>query len=176
MDTDTNNQSPLNLDSCNVILDTAKTVYNEEYDRFKQIETKTGVTIGFVGVLFGFFLTYLNSVKITSNDVGYLIYTFGIRFIIIVLLAISALRFINAIKVGKFDQINIDNVVDTEVARKPPDELILSVAATYQEVIQKNEEKINKKTDKYNNGLKFMVYGFLLFLVYFCIEEVIKYV
>ncbi|MOA26757.1 hypothetical protein D3C78_1475720 [compost metagenome] len=88
----------------------------------------------------------------------------------------SVLKFISAIKVGEFDQINIDNVVNTNLAYMQPEELTLSIAATYQEVIQKNEEKVNKKTDKYNIGLKFMVYGFLLFLIYFFIEEVIKYV
>ncbi|EGG35253.1 hypothetical protein [Paenibacillus sp. HGF5] len=176
MGSETEDQLPMNLDSCNVILDTAKTIYNEEYDRFKQIETKTGVAIGFVGVLFGFFLTYLNSVKITSNDVGYLIYTFGLRFIIIVLLTISALKFMNAIKVGEFVQVKLDRIVDKNTARMPPEEVTLSVAATYQEVIQSNEKKIDRKTDKYKDGLKFMVYGFLLFLVYFCLEEVIRYV
>ncbi|KKO54492.1 hypothetical protein [Paenibacillus sp. DMB20] len=137
MDKEAEEQNSLNLESCNVILDTAKTIYNEEYDRFKQIETKTGVTIGFVGVLFGFFLNYLISAKLNSNDVGYLIYAFGLRFIIIVLLTVSALKFISAIKVGEFDQINIDNVVDTNLAKEPPESLTLSVAATYQDVIQK---------------------------------------
>ncbi|OMF73014.1 hypothetical protein [Paenibacillus glucanolyticus] len=176
MDTEGKEQPPLNLDSCNVILDTAKTVYNEEYDRFKQIETKTGVTIGFVGVLFGFIITYLTTIKLGNNDAGYLIYTFGIRFVIVTLLAISALKYLGAIKVGKFEQIDIDEVVDTRLASRPPEELTLTIAATYLKVIKENEEKINQKTDKYNDGLKLMVSGFLLFLIYFFLEEVIKYV
>lgn len=170
------NEVPYDLNSCNVILDTSKTLYNEESDRFKQTESKAGITLGFVGVLLGFFLAFIKESKITGEGSGYLIYNFGFRIAILALFSISALKFVNAIKVGVFQQVIVDAVVDLDLARKKPEHVTLAIAATYKDVIEKNEKKIDKKTDSYNEGLKYMLWGFLLFLVYFIVEEVIKYV
>ncbi|MBO3283085.1 MULTISPECIES: hypothetical protein [Paenibacillus] len=166
--------SELKPDSCDAILDTVKTVYNEEIDRFKQVETKTGITLGFVGVILGVFISYVGASKIQLNVVSYVVFSYFFKLTIIGLLTVSSIKLINAIKVGSFQQVDINNIVDAEFAKDNPADVKYSIAATYQETITQNEEKIDKKNDNYSVGLNLMTYGFVLFIIYIILEEIIK--
>lgn len=173
MEQENNNKSRYRLDSCNAILDTAKTIYSEEADRFKQVESKAGITIGFVGVIFGFFLTNLGPTS--SKNLGYILYSNGFRLAAFFLLSLSLFKFISSIKVGVFAQVDIDKVVSYDLAEDLPEKVTLSIASTYEEVIQQNKEKIDAKINNYNKGLQYMSWGFLLFLIYSIVEGIIKY-
>ncbi|GIO30776.1 MULTISPECIES: hypothetical protein [Paenibacillus] len=164
----------LDPESCDAILDTAKTIYNEEYDRFKQVETKTGITLGFVGVLFGVFLTYATSIKIPTGQIAHAIYSYIFQIVIAILLTLSAVRFINAIKVGTFEQVDINNIVDSDFAKETPARVKIDLAATYQESINSNSERVDRKNKNYSAGLGLMLWGFILFVIYIIIEEIIK--
>ncbi|WP_058830656.1 hypothetical protein [Paenibacillus polymyxa] len=164
----------LQENSCDAILDTAKTLYNDEIDRFKQVEAKTGITLGFVGVILGVFITYIGTSKLQMDMVPYVVYSYFFRLSIIALLTASSIKLINAIKVGSFQQIDINNIVDEDFAKERPAKVKLDIAATYQETINQNSEKIDEKNDNYNVGLNLMMYGFVLFIVYIILEEIIK--
>lgn len=164
----------LDPESCEAILDMAKTVYNEEADRFKQVETKTGITLGFVGVMVGVLITYTSSLKIPKGQIAHAVYSYSLQIIIIGLLTLSAIKFINAIKVGIFNQVDINNVVDSDFAKDPPARVKLDLAATYQEAINSNSAKVDKKNTNYSTGLNFMKWAFLLLIIYIVIEGIIK--
>ena len=172
----TENSSTFNGDpeSCEAILDTAKTIYNEEVDRFKQVETKTGITLGFVGVLIGVILTYATNFKALPGQPAHTIYSYSLLILIIALFTTSAMKFINTIKVGIFEQIDIDNIVDSNFAKESPASVRLDLAATYQDTINKNSGKIDKKIKSYNQGLTLMQWGFVAFIIYLIIEGVVK--
>jgi len=160
--------------SVDAILDTAKSIYNEEVDRFKQIEAKTSITLTFMGVLFGVFLTYLGAFKPQADEIAYLIYTYLFKCFILVLLSLSITFFFRSIKTGKFEQIQLDNIVTYSFAEEEESKVKLEISATYKEAIDLNCSKIEIKTKHYNVGLKFMSWSFLLFIVHFVIEEVIR--
>lgn len=163
-----------NVGSADAILDTAKTVYNEEADRFKQVEAKTSMTIAFISVLFGAFLTYLGTFNPISENTWYLIYTYFHKFIILSLLSISTIYFFRSIKVGEHRQIDLDSVVDAKYATDDEALLKLRLASTYKEVVDSNCSKIDLKLKNYNRGLFIMVSSFVVFVVHFIVEEVIK--
>lgn len=164
----------LDPESCEAILDMAKTIYNEEADRFKQVETKTGITLGFVGVMVGIIITYTSSFKIAKGQIAHAVYSYSLQIIIIGLLTLSAIKFINAIKVGVFNQVDINNVVDSDFAKELPAKVKLDLAATYQEAINSNSTKVDRKNKNYGDGLSYMKWAFLLLIIYTVIEGIIK--
>ncbi|GIO19656.1 hypothetical protein J18TS1_27560 [Oceanobacillus oncorhynchi subsp. incaldanensis] len=165
-----------NENSCESILDTAKTIYNEESERFKQAENKTNIAIAFVGILFGSYLTYLGSFDPVTEEAAYLIYTFSFKFLIFILLSASAGQLLKAIRTGKYDQVSLEAIVNDELSREDANWVKLQIAATYKEAIDLNKELLEKKMDIYSKGLNLVLWGFTLFVIHFIVEEVIKIV
>lgn len=165
-----------NPESCDAILDTAKMVYNEESDRFKQVEAKTNITLAFVGVLFGAFLTYLNSNPLNIKEIKYLAYVILFRISILICFSISIFYFFRSIKVGEFHRVGLNNIIDADFAGQEEGRVKLEISATYKEAIDLNSDKIELKMKHYSYGLNFVSLGFLIFLIHFVIEEISRYV
>lgn len=159
-----------------VILDTAKTIYNEESERFKQVEAKTNITLAFVGVLFAAYLTYLGSYKPIIKDSSYLVYTLLFKLAVFVCFTLSISFFLRSVRTGEYDQVDLDNIVTRELAEASEQEVKLQIAATYKEAIDNNKAMLESKMKEYSLGLNLMFWGFIVFAVHFIIEEVIKYV
>ncbi|MFD0588679.1 hypothetical protein ACFQZE_11740 [Paenibacillus sp. GCM10027627] len=171
-----NNQ--LNSEACSAILDTAKSIYYEEIDRFKQAETKIGIAIAFTGVIFGAFLTFvnLNSINQTSLGFGLTLYSSLFKLIILALLVSSFYQFFKAMQIDDFQQIDIDSIVDSEFAKYESQARVkFDIAVTYKKAIVQNEEKIANKLNRYNNGLRFVAYAFAMFVTHYVVEGIIKY-
>lgn len=164
-----------NNDSCGAILDAAKSVYNEEIDRFKQIETKTGVSLGFTGVCFVAFLNFINNNLSGSKQVGYLIYSGLFKLFILSLIFSAAYFFLRSMRVGTFEQIDLENIVDGDLATKTPSYVKLSIGATYKNAAKANEEKIEQKIHNYSKGLKSISIAFVVFVIHYILEVIIKY-
>lgn len=160
-------------ETVDLILDTAKVVYNEEAERFKQVESKTSITLTFIGVLIGFYLSYLSSFTPVTNNTGYLIYTYLFKIVILLLFSLSILFFIRSIGVGKFEQLDLNNIVLISFAKSEPNQSKLEIAQTYKDSIDLNRTQINKKIESYKYGLNIMLIGFLLFIFHFIVEGVI---
>lgn len=165
-----------NKETCEVILDTSKTAYLEELDRFKQIESKVNIALALNGVLLAAYLTYLGNLRFQSSDIGYIVYTNLFKIVIIFCLGFGILYFLKAIEIEEYDQVRLDGIVAYTFARESVDKARMQVAATYKEVIDLNREKIKKKSKCYNKGHAFLISSLLFFLIHFIIEEVIKYV
>ncbi|MDM5187853.1 hypothetical protein QUF99_11085 [Bacillus sp. DX4.1] len=162
--------------TCDVILDTAKEIYNEESARFTQAEAKTNITLAFVGVLFGAYLTYLGAFNPVTKNVPYLIYTFLLKLTVFVCFTISIVYFLRSIKTGEYDQVGLDYIVTETFAREEERSAKLSVAGTYTDAVKLNKDKLEAKMKLYGTGLSFMIWGFVIFAVHFVIEEVIRHV
>ncbi|WP_305455503.1 hypothetical protein [Bacillus mycoides] len=168
--------STIQIGTCDVILDTAKSVYNEESDRFKQAEAKTNITLAFVGVLFGAYLTYLGAFKPPLKEVSYLIYTGLFKLIVFVCFITSIIYFLRSIKTGEYDQVGLDNIVTEEFSNRDEIDAKLAVAGTYNDAVANNKDRLEDKLKLYGVGLNLMTWGFIIFAVHFVIEEVIRYV
>ncbi len=165
-----------NNETCEAILDTAKTIYTEESERFKQVETKTSITLAFVGVLFGAYLTYLGSFKLSTHEISYLIYTYLFQLVIFVALTVSIIYFLMSIKTGEFEQVDLETIVDTNFSSEPEGIAKLQIAATYRDAISANKNGIDSKMRFYSMGLNYLLWALIIFALYFTIEEVIKHV
>lgn len=170
------NEPQYNADSCDAILDTAKTVYAEEQTRFIQYENKTNIVLAFGGVILVAYLTYLGSNKFLLNDIGYLIYSILFRLSVLLLFTIGIIYFLKAIKSGDYKQVDLSNIVDLSFAQDPVETVKIELAATYKLAIDENKSILEKKTRYYDIGSTLVTLGFLIFVIYFVIEEVIKYV
>ncbi|MEH6988273.1 hypothetical protein [Cytobacillus firmus] len=165
-----------NVDSCDAILDTAKTVYAEEQARFIQYENKTNIGLAFGGVILVAYLTYLGSNKLLIHDTGYLIYSILFRLSVLILFTIGIIYFLRAIQSGDYKQVDLSNIVDLNFAQDPVETVKIELAATYKSAVDENKTTLDKKTKFYDIGLTLVTRGFLIFVIYFVIEEVIKYV
>ncbi|WP_078378677.1 hypothetical protein [Sutcliffiella halmapala] len=165
-----------NVDSCDAILDTAKTVYAEEQARFIQYENKTNIGLAFGGVILVAYLTYLGSNKLLLHDTGYLIYSILLRLSVLILFTIGIIYFLRAIKSGDYKQVDLSNIVVLSFAQDPVETVKIELAATYKSAVDENKTILDKKTKFYDIGLTLVTRGFLIFVIYFVIEEVIKYV
>ncbi|OKL36689.1 hypothetical protein [Domibacillus mangrovi] len=164
------------VESCDAILDTAKTVYNEESERFKQAEAKTNIALAFAGVLFAAYLTYLGTFKPIIKEPSYLVYTSLFKVAIFVLLVIGIIYFLRSIKTGEYRQVDLNNIVSIDFGKRSEKNSKLSLAFTYDEAVTLNKEGIEGKLRFYQIGLQLITYGFLIFAIHFLIEEVIRYV
>ncbi|MCR8927504.1 hypothetical protein NLI92_002895 [Priestia megaterium] len=171
----TNNMRPYNEGSCDAILDTAKTVHAEESERFNQCENKTNIGLAFTGVILGAYITYLGAYKPPLKDASYLTYTLVFKASILVLLTVAIIYFLKSIKKGEYEQIDLNNIIDLNFARDNATKVKLEIAATYNQVIVNNRDKLDAKLRYYDTGLKFVTWGFLLFVIHFLLEEIIKY-
>lgn len=170
------NDQTVNADSCEAILDTAKTIHAEESGRFNQCENKTNIGLAFTGVLLGAYLTYLSSYKVPLKDTAYLTYTILFKVAILILFTLAIIFFLKSIKRGEYEQIDLNNIIDLEFAGYDVSKVRLEIAATYKQVVDLNKSKLEKKLEDYDIGLKLVTWGFLLFVGHFLIEEVIRYV
>ncbi|WP_418039177.1 hypothetical protein [Paenibacillus xylanilyticus] len=171
---DNSNQTNFDPESCDAILDTAKIIYAEEAERFKQTETKTSIGLAFDGIVIGAYITYLSAFSPTGKEVTYLIYTYLLKIGILALLSISAFYFIKSIKGVVFDQVDLNNIVDEDFAREPVGKVKIDIAHTYNDVVNSNTSKLEEKVKFFDKGLLFMYWGFIIFIIHFVIEEIIK--
>lgn len=162
--------------SSDAILDTAKTIYYEESERFKQAENKTNIAIAFVGILFGIYLTYLGTFEPVTEQLAYLIYTYSFKSVVFILLSTSVFELLNSIRTGEYHQVSLENVVDDNLSREDSSWVKLLIASTYKDAIDKNKTLIERKMKIYSKGLNLVLLGFTLFAIHFIIEEVIKIV
>ncbi|QAS54746.1 hypothetical protein [Halobacillus litoralis] len=164
-------------DTCESILDTAKVKYIEEQERFKLVEVKNNISLAFNGVILGIYLKYLESFQFLSSDsLQYLVYTLLIKLLILVLLTLSINKFLKSITSANFQQIGLDDIIDTEFAKQNSSISNLQIASTYKEAIDKNKNGLNMKLAHYNKGLAFLKLAFIIFVIHFVIEEVLSYV
>jgi nitrogen fixation-related uncharacterized protein len=164
------------VESCDTILDTAKTVYAEEQARFIQYENKINIGLAFGGVILVAYLTYLGSNKLLTHDIGYLIYSILLGLSVLILFTIGIIYFLRAIKSGDYKQVDLSNIVVLSFAQDPVEIVKLELAATYKSAVDENKTILEKKAKYYDIGLTVVTQGFLIFVIYFVIEEVIKYV
>ncbi|QWG70404.1 hypothetical protein EXW32_29110 (plasmid) [Bacillus mycoides] len=167
--------STIQTGTSDVILDTAKSVYNEEAERFKQAEAKTNITLAFVGVLFGVYLTYLGAFKPPLKEVSYLIYTCLFKLIVFTCFITSIIYFLKSIKTGEYDQVGLDNIVTNDFSKRNEIDAKLAVAGTYTDAVTNNKGRLEEKLKLYGIGLNLMTWGFIIFAIHFVIEEVIRY-
>ena len=161
---------------CIYILDTAKTIYIEEGERFKQTEAKTNITLAFAGILFGAYLTYLGSAGIHQEVSGYYMYSLLFNIGIFASVIISIYYFLRSIKSAAYNQVDLTDIVNMDFAKQDERDVILQIAATYQEAINLNRDKIEDKIAFYSKGLRYLLISFFAFSIHVLIEEAIKYV
>ncbi|HDR6299963.1 TPA: hypothetical protein QCU59_003742 [Bacillus cereus] len=170
------NEEPYIDGSCDVVLDTAKSVYYEEIDRLKQTEAKTNITLAFVGVVFGAYLTYLSGFKLTIKETSYIVYTILFKVIIFVCYIISIIYFLKAISTDKYEQVGLGEIASEPFARQDEKITKLRVAFTYRDVVSRNMVILEEKLKFYKRGLYIMACGLMVFAIHFLIEEVIRHV
>lgn len=164
----------LNKNSSKSILDTTKTIYNEESDRFKQVESKSAIAVAFNGALLAGYLSYTIAHENQASDIGYLMYTLFFKLVIFLALIVSVLYLLKSIKSEEYSQAGLDNIVTYDFARKLDSIANMEIAATYKEAIDDNRVKIEEKLKLYNLGVNYMIFSLAVFSIYFIIEEVIK--
>lgn len=160
--------------NCDVILDTAKTVYAEESDRFKQAEAKANMFLAFSGVVFAAYIAFVSALKDLPSSPAHLIYGLSFKLMILSLLTIAIIFSLRAVTMGKFDQVSLDSIVTLESAKQPEVQLKLEIASTYKAVVDANRDKIESKMRYCRISLNFTILSLLIFSLYFIIEEVIK--
>lgn len=156
------------------ILDTAKTIYNEESERFKQAESKTGIALAIVGVLFGAYLTYLGTFEPITKETSYLIYTYIFKLLIFVCFSLGIIFLLRSIRTGQYEQVSLKRIAVEEFGRESPDIAKLGIALTYKEAINNNKGIIENKLAIYNKGLTLVYWGFVFLSIHFLIEGVIN--
>ncbi|SFE55186.1 hypothetical protein [Alteribacillus iranensis] len=160
------NEEGLVKDTCDAIFDYTKTIYLEEAERFKQIESKASITIGFSGVVLGIYIAYLSNFE--PMGTGYLIYTLVFELGILYLLIMALFEFLKTIKRDDYRQAGLENVITYEFGRELVSKAKLDLAATYKEAIDYNRAKLENKLKFYNTGLLHISWGLTIFLVHYC--------
>jgi hypothetical protein len=164
------------FDSCVVIYETAKAVYEEEIDRFKNIETKTNIALAFAGIFLGIFITFTSTNTTGSPNAGYLIYSTLFKALVFGFFITSAVYFYRSLRSESYEQLDLENIVDKETSTGSGTSAYLSIASTYRNAVAANKAKINNKTRLYDKGLGYISISFLVFILHFIIEVVIGYV
>ncbi|QNK54584.1 hypothetical protein [Paenibacillus sp. PAMC21692] len=151
-------------------------MYYEEIDRFKQVEAKTNIALAFAGIFFGGFITFAVSNTPVNKDIGYLTYSLIFKAVVVVFFLVAAFFFYRSLKSNGYAQLTLENIVNEETALEPANDTHLSIAATYKDAVIANRQRIEEKTDDYDNGLKYISWSFLIFVLHYIVEVVIKYV
>lgn len=166
-----------NTESCETILSVVKDLYQDDIDRYKQIENKTMISLAFLGIILtiqsssfsGGNFSYFENIKLNT-----ILFCFDV--FIIVALFISTWFMLASIKLSNFSVIRVADIVNVEDASSDPAQVKINIAATYQNVIEHNRLTINSKTEKYGLGLLFLKIGFVLFFISLMIKGVVSYV
>ncbi|MCM3170400.1 MULTISPECIES: hypothetical protein [Peribacillus] len=174
MNQQNDNIAPFNPESCEAILDAAKTIHAEELARFSQYESKTNIGLAFVGIILGAYLTYLSAFKPIIDDPSYIIYTLLFKVAILALFTLGIIYFLKSIKSGEYVQVELANILDLDFAREDTTKVRIEIAATYKQVVDQNKDKLIIKSKHYDSGLQFATWGFVIFIIHFLIEEIIK--
>lgn len=165
-----------NIESCDTILQVAKELYQDELDRYKQIENKTAITLAFIGIVITLLIGNLESNRTLLINIKINTIFWGVDLLILLGFIISVISLLNSITVSNLQQVSIDTIVNIEDATSSPAQVKINIAATYQNIVNHNLHVINKKVKKYEHGITFTKYSFTLFSISFLLQGVIQYV
>lgn len=171
-------KNKLNEKSSELILQTAKDIYLEEMERFKNTEVKSGILLTAVGVLLTFYLTYMKDIKIDwiIKHSGFFCFFLIVSVIILTLFIKTICFLLLSLKGFKYEQICVNSIVDEKFAMNDSSDVAFDIAATYQNIININRERLEKKTECFNEGLYFLSYTIIFIVLYVLIEGVMKLV
>ena len=127
-------------------------------------------------MVLGAYLRYLNTVTTNLSNIPYVIYSSFFKIIILILFSVGIIYFLRSIRSGEYQQVELANIVDYDFARDDITKVRIELAATYKQVIDLNKSVLEIKSRLYDKALKFAAWGFIIFIVHFLIEEIIKYV
>ena len=162
------------VESIDAILDIAKNVYNEELERFNQIENKTNIGMAFAGVLLGVVITFYSAGNMDDIETPQIIYTWVFRLISLILVCIGISFFHLSMKTGQYNQFPINTFIDNKYLKEEEYFVKVELAASYNRVVQDNQNLLVRKIRKYDLGSLFVLLGFLAFILNFILEVVIK--
>lgn len=165
-----------NEESCGTILQVAKELYQDELDRYKQIENKTAITLTFIGIVIVFLINDILSSEITIINVKVTSLLFGFELLILTGFFVSIIYLLISIAVSDFQQVKIDEIVNIKDATSDPAQVKINIAATYQNIVNHNMQVINTKAERYGTGIVWTKYSFIVFSISLLIKGVILYV
>lgn len=171
------NEKKFNLESCETILTVAREIYQDELDRSKQLESKTAITLAFLGVVITYHLgTFLNNKNVYFSNVKLNTMLFCLDLIITMGFIASIIFLLHAIALSSFKQVRIRDIVNVEDAISDPAQVKINIAATYKIVVEENKTAINSKSQKYAKGLLLTEISFILFIINLLIKGVVNFV
>jgi hypothetical protein len=171
-------EKKLNEKSAELILQTSKDLYIEEMDRFKNTEVKSGILLTAAGVIFTVYLSILKDIKVDwiSKHLGFYCFFLLVSIIVLSCIVISVTHLLLSLKGDKYEQVSINSIVDEEFAKDDPCDVAFDIAATYQNVINRNREKLENKTRYFNEGLYFLSITVIFIVLYALVEGAMKLV
>lgn len=161
--------------SSEVMLETVKIVYVEEFERFKQIEFKAQIASAINGVLIGAFIAYIREQSVIESQ-GHMfnsIYIYSFKILILLSLITSILLFLQSIKSETYHQVSMKNMVS--FAEQNANEVMRHVAATYEEANEINKEKMEKKIKHFDRGMVLLQFSIVMFTIFIIVEELNKH-
>lgn len=171
------NEKKFDLESCETILTVAQLIYQDELDRSKQFESKTAITLAFVGVVITYHLgTFLNNKNAYLSNVKLNTMVFCFDLIITLGFISSIILLLQAIALSSFKQVKISDIVNLEDATSDPAQVKINIAATFKIVVEENKTVINSKSQKYANGLCILEISLILFVISLLIKGVANFV
>ncbi len=157
-----------------ILLSVLQKEYEYEADRFRSLESRTGIFMAFVGAVLVFFA---NTIRIQHFNMKVetvlqaLPYVLLILFSILTLLSlfISLLYFIKVISIQTYKRLSLDGFTESNATY---DAEIVSTAlmTEYKKIVEHNNEANNKKVKCYKIG----VYYILVSLVFMAISYILS--
>lgn len=164
----TNNTSELNVDTCNIILETLRKEFEADEDRNKHIEDKAKTFITLIGILLttsGFLIKAI----VDNNWYNWLIF---FVLMAIVILIISLWKLINIFQASDFERINIDPLVKLKEMSVAPEIVSSRLVATYEKALLENRKTVDAKINYFDSGITFIKVSIGIFLVVFVIVAI----
>lgn len=168
-------ESYYNEISVDAVLDTAKLVYDEELARFNQIESKTNISMAFVGILLGILISSFNSESFKLSELYFSVcFFFVLKSINLIIICRAFFYFYKSIKTSKYNQFPLKSFVTDEYLKAEPEFTKVEIVATYKRVINENHFLIKNKIKYYDYGNKCSLFGLILFVFILISEKFVK--
>lgn len=165
--------------SADILLAMIQSEYNIEASRKRDIETRTGVLIAFLGALIGFYATAVDFsiFKKATSSMEY----FGFIFLAIIYISpflmfiLSMRNFLKVLQTKTYQSISTDGI-SKEIAEKPKDEVAFKLAETYKLAVIDNEKANNEKAYQFRKGIFFMYISLIFIIIAFILKQIVSLV
>lgn len=165
-DLNKNNKDITNFPSGKILLSVLQKEYEYENDRFRSLESRTGIFMTFVGAILVFFAS---TIKIPSLNVKVGSVLQAVPYVLIIIFSILTILslfislgyFIKVVSIQTYKRLSLDGFKELN-ATYDEEPVATSLMVEYKKIIEYNNEANNKKVKYYKIGVYFILISLVL--------------